>query len=90
MLHPNIARYLDYPDVASLAAPKPMLVYAGAKDKLFPIDAVNSAFDTMHSVWKANNAEDKLTTKIWEEKGHTFTEDMQKESFDWLDKQFGQ
>ncbi len=90
MLHPNIARYLDYPDIASLAAPKPMLVYAGGKDKLFPIDAVNSAFDTMHSVWKTNNAEDKLTTKIWDEKGHTFTEDMQKESFDWLDKQFGQ
>jgi len=88
MLHPNIARYLDYPDIASLSAPKPMLVYAGGKDKLFPLEAVNSAFKTMHSVWKANDADDKLITKIWEEKGHTFTEDMQKESFDWLDKQF--
>ncbi len=89
MLHPYIARYLDYPDIASLAAPKPMLVYAGGQDKLFPVDSVNSAFNTMHSVWKANNVEDKLQTKIWEDKGHTFTEDMQKESFDWLDKQFG-
>ncbi|WP_165313919.1 dienelactone hydrolase family protein [Vibrio ziniensis] len=89
MLHPYIARYLDYPDIASLAAPKPMLVYAGGQDKLFPVDAVKSAFSTMHAVWKANNVEDKLQTKIWEDKGHTFTEDMQKESFDWLDKQFG-
>ncbi len=88
MLHPNIARYLDYPDVASLAAPKPMLVYAGAKDKLFPIEAVESAFGTMQSVWKANNAADKLETRVWNEKGHTFTEDMQKASFDWLDTQF--
>ncbi len=89
MLHPNMARYLDYPDIAALSAPKSMLVYAGGKDKLFPIDGVNSAFETMHSVWKANNAEGKLETKIWEEKGHTFTEDMQKASFDWLDQQFG-
>ncbi len=88
MLHPNMARYLDYPDIASLSAPKPMLVYAGAQDKLFPVDAVNSAFETMRSVWKANHAEGKLETKIWEEKGHTFTEDMQKASFDWLDQQF--
>jgi len=89
MLHPNIARYLDYPDIAALSAPKPMLVYAGGQDKLFPVDSVKSAFSTLHSVWKANGAEDKLVTKIWDEKSHTFTADMQKESFDWLDKQFG-
>lgn len=31
LLHPYIARYLDYPDVAALAAPKSLLVYAGGE-----------------------------------------------------------
>ncbi|WP_432452115.1 dienelactone hydrolase family protein [Agarivorans sp. QJM3NY_29] len=88
MLHPYIARYLDYPDIAALSAPKPMLVYAGAKDKLFPVDSVKSAFYTLHSVWDANGAGDKLETKLWADKSHTFTEDMQQAAFDWLDKQF--
>ncbi|WP_432459899.1 dienelactone hydrolase family protein [Agarivorans sp. QJM3NY_25] len=88
MLHPYIARYLDYPDIAGLSAPKPMLVYAGAKDKLFPVDSVKSAFYTLHSVWDANGAGDKLETKLWADKSHTFTEDMQQAAFDWLDKQF--
>jgi len=90
MLHPYISRYLDYPDIAAISAPKPLLVYAGGKDTLFPLASVKDAFATLHAVWKANHAEDKLETKIWPEKGHTFTSDMQEASFDWLDKQFGQ
>ncbi|WP_456295710.1 dienelactone hydrolase family protein [Vibrio sp. AK197] len=88
MLHPTISKYLDYPDIAALSAPKPMLVFAGGQDTLFPIDSVETAFNKMHSVWDANQADDKLTTKIWPNKGHTFTEDMQEEAFDWLDSQF--
>ena len=34
---PNLRRYMDYPDIASLAAPKPMLFVSGKRDKLFPI-----------------------------------------------------
>ena len=36
MLHPGLLRYLDFPDVASLAAPKPALFFAGEKDALVP------------------------------------------------------
>ena len=89
MLHPFIARYLDYPDVAALAAPKPLLVYAGGKDSLFPIESVNEAFTKMKKVWAANKAADKLETKIWPEQGHIFTAEMQEAAFDWLDRQFG-
>ncbi len=88
MLHPTIARYLDYPDIASLSAPKPLLVYAGGQDKLFPIDGVNQAFTKMHQVWDANDAADKLETRVWPDKGHTFTVDMQEAAFNWLDSQF--
>lgn len=88
MLHPYIARYLDYPDVAGLAAPKPMLVFAGGKDPLFPVTAVKEAFGKLHSIWQANKADNKLVTKVWPEKSHIFTQDMQEAAFNWLDKQF--
>ncbi len=89
MLHPYIARYLDYPDVAALAAPKPLLVYAGGQDGLFPVSSVNEAFAKMKKVWTANKAADKLETKIWADQGHVFVQEMQNEAFNWLDKQFG-
>lgn len=88
MLHPFIAKYLDYPDVAGLAAPKPMLIYAGEQDHLFPKESVQAAFDKMAKIWTANGAADKLHTKFWP-KGHVFEQDQQQESYDWLDSMFG-
>ena len=88
MLHPGIGRALDYPDVAGLAAPKPMLVYAGEKDTLFPADSVNAAFDKMRRIWTANGATDRLETRFWPY-GHVFLQDQQEAAFSWLDKQFG-
>lgn len=88
MLHPGIGRYLDYPDVAGLAAPKPMLVYAGEKDGLFPRPSVEAAFSKMKRIWSANGAEAKLETKLWP-LGHVFVQEQQDAAFSWLDRQFG-
>lgn len=88
MLHPGIGRYLDYPDVAGLAAPKPMLVFAGEKDTLFPTATFTAAVDKMKKVWAANKAADKLETRIWPGLGHEFVKEQQDAAFDWLDKQF--
>jgi len=85
MLHPGLARHLDYPDVASLAAPKPMLLYAGARDTLFPLSAVQPAFAQMHAVWSAYGAATQLQTRIWPEAGHEFNQKQQDAAFDWLD-----
>ncbi|MCP1315579.1 hydrolase, partial [Halomonas sp. 707D7] len=85
MLHPSLLRLLDFPDVAALAAPAPMLVYAGEEDTLFPPSAVEGAMARMHDVWSAHGAEEHLTTRLWEDKGHVFTADMQDAAFEWLD-----
>lgn len=61
---PNLRRYMDYPDIASLAAPKPMLFVSGKRDKLFPIQGVEDAFNKMHAVWDAMGASEKLETFI--------------------------
>ena len=84
MLHPGLSGRLDIPDIASIAAPKPMLIYSGGKDKLFPAEAVNDAFAKLHTVWGSQNAQDKLETKTWPELGHVFYKEQQDEVFPWL------
>jgi len=88
MLHPGLQRFLDYPDVASLAAPKPMLLLAGEQDELFPLESVHAAYAKMGAVWSAWKAADKLTTKFWPG-GHVFEQDQQIFAYDWLDRQWG-
>lgn len=63
---PGLRQYLDYPHIASLACPKPMLFINGTKDKLFPVLGVKDAFSEMHKVWKSQGADNLLDTELWE------------------------
>ena len=63
---PGLRQYLDYPHIASLACPKPMLFINGTKDKLFPVPGVEDAFAEMHQVWKSQGADNLLDTELWE------------------------
>ena len=63
---PALRQYLDYPHIASLACPKPMLFINGTKDKLFPVPGVEDAFAEMHQVWKSQGADNLLDTELWE------------------------
>lgn len=63
---PGLRQYLDYPHIASLACPKPMLFINGTKDKLFPVSGVKDAFSEMHQVWKSQGADNLLDTELWE------------------------
>lgn len=63
---PGLRQYLDYPHIASLACPKPMLFINGTKDKLFPVPGVKDAFAEMHQVWKSQGADNLLDTELWE------------------------
>ena len=63
---PGLRRWLDYPHVASIACPKPMLFINGSQDKLFPVAGAKKAFATMHEVWKSQGAADKLETELWD------------------------
>lgn len=88
MMHPGLLRWLDYPDVASLAAPKPALFFAGATDKLFPVTSVREAYAKMARVWQAWGAADGFEA-IVRPGGHEFPREVQDYAYDWLDRQFG-
>ena len=63
---PALRQYLDYPHIASLACPHPMLFINGSQDHLFPVDGVKKAFNTMHKVWESQHADNLLQTEIWD------------------------
>ena len=63
---PGLRRYLDYPHIASLACPKPMLFISGRQDKLFPTEGVEKAFAIMHGVWQSQQADHLLQTELWD------------------------
>ncbi|WP_409472847.1 dienelactone hydrolase family protein [Streptomyces sp. HC307] len=85
MLHPGLARHLDIPDVASIAAPRPMLFFNGALDPLFPAAGVRVAYDRLRAVWRSCHAEEALLLRTWPDLGHVFVDRMQDEVLRWLD-----
>lgn len=85
MVHPGLLDSLDFPDLASIACPKPVLFFNGRQDRLFPVAGVEAAFAQMRRVWSAQGAGDRLVTKLWDTP-HTFNAAMQDEAFAWLEK----
>ncbi|MFV0136718.1 dienelactone hydrolase family protein [Streptomyces sp. HMX87] len=89
MLHPGLARHLDLPDVASIAAPRPMLFLGGARDPLFTTEGVAAAYAKLRAVWRSRGAGARLRTQLWPDAGHAFTVRMQDAVFGWLDSVSG-
>ena len=63
---PGLRRWLDYPHIASIACPKPMLFINGSQDKLFPVVGEKKAFAIMHDVWESQGAGDRIETELWD------------------------
>ena len=63
---PGLRRWLDYPHIASIASPKPMLFINGSQDKLFPVAGAQKAFAIMHDVWESQGAVNNLETELWD------------------------
>lgn len=66
---PALRNFMDYPDIASIAAPRPMLIIHGRRDKLFPTPGAEQAFGIMRQVWRAAGAPQALETHILDQ-GH--------------------
>ncbi len=86
MIHPGLGNQLDYPDVASIACPKPMMFICGNKDKLFPVECIEEAFAKIRQVWDSQQAGARLVTKLYDAP-HQFNAAMQDDAFPWLDQQ---
>lgn len=88
MLHPGLFAEMDYPDVASVACPKPLLVYNGRQDPLAAAEDVERAYAKLRSVWESQGAGGRLVVKLWDA-GHVFDLEMQEAAFSWLEARLG-
>lgn len=84
--HPGLADKLDYPDVASIACPKPMMFLCGRRDPLFPLESIEEAFGKLRRVWESQRVGHRLVTKLYDAP-HEFDLAMQADAFAWLDEQ---
>src|SRR5262249_43915834 len=82
---PGLMKHLDYPDVASLAAPAALLVINGSKDKLFDLDGVKASFAKLAACYKKAGAADRLRTHLYDTP-HEFNAAMQTEAWAWSRK----
>lgn len=80
---PGLYRHLDYPDVASLAAPKPLLVINGSRDTLFHPEGVKAAFQKLHSCYAKAGTPERCRTRLYDTP-HEFNAEMQSEAWEWL------
>ena len=80
---PGLYRYLDYPDIASQAMPKALLVINGAKDGLFDLDGVRASFDKLNACYEKAGAPEKCRTRLYDTP-HEFNAEMQTEAWEWL------
>ena len=82
---PLLRQYMDYPHIASMACPKPMLFISGRQDKLFPVEGVEHAFGIMHDVWRSQKADGVLQTELWD-MPHECNKEVQERILHFLDK----
>ena len=68
---PGMLKYFDIGDLACLIVPRPLIVVAGRKDDIFPIDGVNKAYNTIAEIYKAAGTPDNCRLVVGDE-GHQF------------------
>ncbi|WP_370583196.1 dienelactone hydrolase family protein [Pontibacter sp. FD36] len=85
MYVPRQYQYLDLPDVASLNAPRPLLVQNCQQDKLFNPAGMKAAETKLTDIYSKMKAADKFKASYYDVP-HSMTIAMQNDAFEWLEK----
>ena len=85
-LVPGLYQHLDYPDIASLSMPTPMLVINGSQDGLFDLEGVKASFAKLNACYAKAGVPSHCRTLLYDTP-HEFNAAMQAEAWAWL-KQF--
>jgi dienelactone hydrolase len=75
----------DYPMVAALVAPRPLLISNSDKDTIFPLDGVLRVHEKVRRVYQLYGAEKNLGLHITEGP-HKDTQELQVHAFTWFDR----
>ena len=79
----GLYRYLDFPDISALVAPRALLVINGARDRLFALDGVKAAFETIGRCYAKAGAPERQQCRLYDAP-HEFNLEMQAAAWEWL------
>jgi dienelactone hydrolase len=82
-LVPGLTRWLDLPDVASMAIPAHLLVINGRKDGLFTIEGMEEAHQKLADCYKKAGVPAHFRAHMYDTP-HEFNRVMQAEAWEWL------
>jgi len=85
MTHPGLSRLMDFPDLAALAAPKPLFFLHGTQDRLFPETAVRQACAHIATVYQTLDRSSVFHAEF-RPGGHLYSRRDQGLVRDWLDR----
>ncbi len=75
----------DYPMVAALVAPRPLLISNTDKDRIFPLDGVVDVHAKVRKIYRLHDAENKLGLQITEGP-HKDTQELRVHAFRWFNR----
>jgi hypothetical protein len=75
----------DYPLVAALVAPRPLLISNSDKDTIFPLDGVVRVHEKVRDIYRLYGADDKLGLQITEGP-HKDTQELRIHAFVWFNR----
>lgn len=75
----------DFPMVAALIAPRPLLIANTDKDRIFPLDGVVDVYTKTQKIYSLYDAKDKLGVYI-SEGPHQDSQELQLGAFRWLNR----
>jgi cephalosporin-C deacetylase-like acetyl esterase len=75
----------NYPLVAALVAPRPLLISNSDKDTIFPLDGVVRVHEKVREIYRLYDAEDKLGLQITEGP-HKDTQELRIHAFVWFNR----
>lgn len=75
----------DYPLVAALVAPRPLLISNSDKDRIFPLDGVVELHSKVRKIYQLYDAADRLGLQITEGP-HKDTQELRVHAFRWMNR----
>ncbi|MFN7998631.1 MAG: alpha/beta hydrolase family protein [Bryobacteraceae bacterium] len=82
---PSLHRYLDWPDIVAMRAPKPLMVLQCRRDGLFPLEGMEQSLQKISAVYTKAGAGDRFNGRFYDVP-HEFNVEMQEYAFNWLDE----
>lgn len=80
---PGQLQHLDLPDVASLNAPRPLMVINCLQDRLFTLEGMQDAEKKLAAIYDKMDARDQFLCRYYDVP-HSLNKEMQDNAIDWL------